>query len=161
MTDFRVDNVRQTPWACGHQGEVWYACVHADVHDEVVINAAKRIVDKAIPQKLSTFFGGHYYSFVTREYLLNLLLFHYAEHEVFPSGSVCIVDRWVWDGLTYKHLGKWFSSWAWRFDTSRKELKAPGYWVRIPSLQSVMAEPASGTAATAEQGLAQAGVWRK
>ena len=56
MFDFRVDGVRQTPWACGHNGAIWYACVHADVHDEAVINAAKRIVDKAIPQKLSTFF---------------------------------------------------------------------------------------------------------
>ncbi|MFM8344851.1 MAG: hypothetical protein ACKOB5_10150 [Betaproteobacteria bacterium] len=156
MTDFRVDNVRQTPWACGHQGEVWYACVHADVDDEAVIYAAKRIVDKALPQRLSTFFGGHYYSFVTREYLLNLLLFHYMEHEVFPTGWICIVDRWVWDGMTFKRLGKWFTSWGWRFDTSRKELKAPGFWIQIPSLQSAMAEPAP--AVTAEQTLAQSGI---
>jgi hypothetical protein len=58
MTDFRLSGVRQTPWACGPGGEIWYACVHADIDDEVVIETAKRLVDRAIPQKQPTFFGG-------------------------------------------------------------------------------------------------------
>ena len=139
--NFRVSGVRQTPWACGPGGEIWYACVHADIDDEVVIDTAKRLVDRAIPQKRSTFFGGHYYSFVTREYLLNLLLFHFQEHGLFPTGSVCIVNQWVWDGLLYKRQGKWFSGWSWRFVTKRRELKEPGYWVQIPSVLSVLTVP--------------------
>jgi hypothetical protein len=144
--DFRVPDVRQTPWSCGHNGATWYACVHADIDDEVVIETAKRLVDHALPQKLSTFFGGHYYSFVTREYLLNLLLFYYQEHGLFPVGSVCVVERWPWDGQIFKSNGKWFNSWAWRFSTTRAELKAPGYWVQIPPVSRViMKETTSDT----------------
>lgn len=102
--DFRIDGVRQTPWNCGHKGKAWYACIHANVDDEVVIETAKRLVDHAVPQKLSTFFGGHYYSFVTREYLLNLLLFHYQDFGMFPVGSICIVERWPWDGMVFKKM---------------------------------------------------------
>jgi hypothetical protein len=53
--DFRVDGVRQTPWSCGHNGEIWYACIHADADDEVVIETAKHLVDRALTQKLPTF----------------------------------------------------------------------------------------------------------
>lgn len=157
MRDFRLDGVRQTPWACGHNGAIWYACVHADIDDEVVIETAKRLVDKAIPQKLSTFFGGHYYSFVTREYLLNLLLFHYQEHEMFPVGSICIVERWCWDGLVFKRRGQWLNAWAWRFDTQRQEMKAPGFWVQIPTVQSVLCDPAQPNLPSPAQ--AQLGTW--
>lgn len=159
MFDFRLPDVRQTPWACGHNGSIWYACVHADIDDPVVIDTAKRLVDKAVPQKLSTFFGGHYYSFVTREYLLNLLLFHYQEHEMFPIGSICIVDRWVWDGMLFKRFGKWLNSWAWRFDTRRSELKPPGFWVQIPSVQSVLNEPTATNQTRPAQ--AQFGFWNQ
>lgn len=70
--DFRVPGNRQTTWACGPQGAIWYANLHADIEDQIVVENAKRIVDKALPQKQPTFFGGHYYSFfLTREYLLN------------------------------------------------------------------------------------------
>ena len=132
--DFRVPNTRQTPWACGHNGEVWYAVIHPDIEDETVIDCAKRIVDEALPQKLSTFFGGHYYSFVTREYLLNLLLFYYEEHGLFPTGAVCIVDRWVWEGSWCRRGGQWWQFWTWRWP-NRSELKAPGYWVQIPPVR--------------------------
>ena len=138
MLNLRKTGVRQTPWACGHKGAIWYANVHADVFQEETIENAKKIVDKALPQKLSTFFGGHYYSFITREYLFNLLLFHFEEHGSFPVGSICIVERWVWDGMLFRSHGKWLKSWAWRFGFKRDEVKAPGYWVRIPSLESML-----------------------
>jgi hypothetical protein len=138
--DFREPGNRQTPWACGPNGEIWYANIHANIEDEIVIDNAKRIVDRALPQKRSTFFGGHYYSFVTREYLLNLLLFYFQEHGLFPTGAVCIVNQWVWSGMRFKHQGKWLTSWVWRFSTRRSELKEPGFWVQIPSLVSVVAE---------------------
>ena len=130
---------QQTPWACGHKGSVWYADVHADIDDELVISNAKRIVDKVLPQRLSTFFGGHYYSFMTREYLLNLLLFFYQDHGLFPSGHVCIVDRWVWGGMRHRKQGKWLTNWAWRF-MGRADTTVPGYWIYIPSLLSVLSE---------------------
>ena len=138
MLNLRKSGVRQTPWPCGHKGAIWYANVHADVFQEETIENAKKIVDKALPQKLSTFFGGHYYSFITREYLFNLLLFHFEEHGSFPEGSICIVERWVWDGMQFRSQGKWLKSWAWRFGFNRDELKPPGYWVRIPSLESIL-----------------------
>jgi hypothetical protein len=138
VMDFRVPGNRQTPWACGPNGAIWYANLHTDIEDQIVIENAKRIVDKALPQKQSTFFGGHYYSFLTREYLLSLLLFHFQEHGLFPTGSVCIVDQWAWDSRPFRHKGKWFTSWTWRFGIRRSELKSPGYWVQIPSLLSVL-----------------------
>ena len=135
----------QTQWACGPGGEIWYANIHPDIYDELVIDTAKRIVDKAVPQKRSTFFGGHYYSFITREYLLNLLLFYYQKNGLFPTGSICIVNQWVWEGHLYKNKGVWSVGWFWRFVTKRDELRAPGYWVEIPSLVSVLSDGNSKT----------------
>ncbi len=48
--DFSVQDLRQTPWFCGHNGSTWYACVHADINDEVVIDTAKRLVDHSLLQ---------------------------------------------------------------------------------------------------------------
>ncbi len=49
--DLRVRGIgRQTPWACGPNGEIWYANVHAEVDDEIAVDNAKRIVDKAQPR---------------------------------------------------------------------------------------------------------------
>ena len=131
--NFKVQGARQTPWACGHKGEIWYATIHAEVFDEKVIEDAKLIVDSTMPQKLKTFFGGHYYSFVTREYLLNLLLFFHKEHGVFPTGHVCIVDRWAWDGQLFKRGSRWIESWAWRF-IPRSDFRSPGQWVKLKKL---------------------------
>lgn len=131
--DFRVPSVKQTPWACGHNGEVWSACVYSDIEDEAVVDRAKRLVDGALPQKLSTFFGGYHHSFLTREYLLNLLLFYYQEHGLFPKGAVCIVDKWVWEGSWVRRGGKWWQFWAWRWP-NRSELRAPGYWGHLQNL---------------------------
>ena len=144
--DLRVKGTgRQTPWACGHKGDIWYANVHAEIEDEIAIDSAKRIVDRVMPQKRSTFFGGHYYSFVTREYLLNLLLFYYKSNGLFPTGAVCIVDEWVWNGFFWKEQGKWWPvGWFWRFKTRRADLHKPGWWVQIPSLLSVLQEEEEG-----------------
>lgn len=122
----------QTPWPCGHGGKVWWANIHANVHDEAVIEQAKRLVDAALPQKLNTHFGGHYYSFVTREYLLNLILFYHQDHGRFPSGAVCVVEQWAWQGEAFKREGKWWFAWFWRFK-SRDTFKAPGFWVQLPT----------------------------
>ena len=55
---------------------------HADIQDEAVIEQAKKIVDRCSPQRYGPN-GTHAYSFLQREYLLNLLLFHYVDHGFF------------------------------------------------------------------------------
>lgn len=138
--DFKVRGARQTPWACGPGGALWHATIHADIVDEDIIEDAKQIVDAAVPQKPNNLFGSHYYSFVTREYLLNLLLFFHKRHGVFPTGQVCIVERWVWDGQLFKRANWWIESWAWRF-IPRSRLRAPGYWIEIPPLPATPQTP--------------------
>lgn len=123
-------------WACGHGGTVWYANLHVDFDDPVVIDQAKRIVDKAAPQKLNTFFGGHYYSFVTREYLLNLLLFHHKEHGHFPVGPVCVVSVKVFDGIRHPMWHRWLNWLDW-IRRSRKQPFDDPDWLYLPSLQGV------------------------
>ncbi len=129
----QVPEQRQTPWGCGHKGAIWYACVHPDIDDEIVIENAKRIVDKALPQRLSTFFGGHYYSFITREYLLNLLLFYYADHARFPVGPVCVISNSEWDGMFRSRKNRWINWMVWKYRV-RPENSADANWYYIPSL---------------------------
>lgn len=124
----------QTPWPCGHGGAVWWANVHTEERDEAVLQVAKWQVDQALPQKLNTYFGGHYYSFVTREYLLNLILFYREAHGQFPQGAVCIVERWAWQGEAFNRAGRWVVGWFWRF-MRREDFKSPGFWVHLPSVQ--------------------------
>ncbi len=143
MTNFRLSGVRQTPWACGPGGDNWYACVHAEIEDEVVIDTAKRLVDRATPQRLSTFHGGHYYSFVTREHLLNLLLYHYQSYGLFPTGSICVVEEWLWECQTVKTESGWSSWLSWKGKNNRSKPKPPAYWIQIPSVQSVLANPSN------------------
>ena len=130
---------RQTHWGNSHQifgGDPWYANISADIDDLEVIENAKRIVDACCPQKMSTFFGGHYYSFQTREYLLNLLLFYYADHNEFPVGNVCIVERWLWEIDFYRQVKGWVKSKIWRF-LPREETFQAGEWIRIPALSEL------------------------
>ena len=54
----KQDSRRQTPWACGRNGEIWYATLTPEVDNLTVIENAKRIVDVAMPQRLSTQYGG-------------------------------------------------------------------------------------------------------
>jgi hypothetical protein len=134
---FELCTERQTDWPCGPNGEIYCACIHSDVSDVAVIEVAKKIVDVAAPQKHSTAHGGHYYSFVTREYLFNLLLFHYQEHGFFPSGSICIVEKWLWEGHRVKQEKSWLTYWSWKGDRSRYASDPPAYWIRIPSVESL------------------------
>jgi hypothetical protein len=130
---------RQSHWGNSHQifgGDPWYANISADIDDLTVIENAKRIVDACCPQKMSTFFGGHYYSFQTREYLLNLLLFYYADHNEFPVGNVCIVERWLWEIDFYRQVKGWVKSKIWRF-LPREENFQAGEWIRIPALSEL------------------------
>lgn len=135
----RLEDRRQTQWGRSHLcygGDPWFANITADIDDLQVIEDAKRIVDACCPQRTSTFFGGHYYSFVTREYLLNLLLFHYCDHSEFPVGSICIVDKWVWRVDSYRQAKGWITSKFWRFLPREKSFQ-PGEWIRIPALSEL------------------------
>jgi hypothetical protein len=132
----KVNDRRQTPWGGMNTifgKQIWYANIPADIDDLEVIANAKKIIDACYPQKKSTFFGGHYYCFCTREYLLNLILFHYASHGHFPVGQVCIVDRWLWDVDAYRVATGWVKSKIWRW-IKRNETFKPGDWIKIPAL---------------------------
>lgn len=120
---------RQTAWHCGYQGTIWYANIDAPVDDNSVIEDAKLIVDAARPQKYGPY-GAHYYSFITREYLLNILLFHYSDHGVFPEGTLCIVDEWVWKNTTRVANSHWLS---WSSKKTGRHYERP-FWIKIPSL---------------------------
>jgi hypothetical protein len=102
-----------------------------------VIENAKRIVDEAMPQRLSTQYGGHYYSFVSREQLLNVLLFHYISNGFFPTGSICIVDKREWDSVTVKHLGRSFNWLIWK-PRNRPAEYLPVTWIKISPLAGVV-----------------------
>ena len=90
-----------------------------------------------MPQRLSTQHGGHYYSFVSREQLLNVLLFHYKSNGFFPTGSICIVDKREWDSVTVKHLGRSFNWLIWK-PRNRPAEYLPVTWIKIPSLADVV-----------------------
>lgn len=137
---FEHPGIRSTPWACGHAGTVWYANLHAEFDDPAAIEQAKRIVDEVVPQKLSTFHGTHCYSFVTREYLLNLLLFHHKDYGHFPVGPVCIVSREEMDGIHHPQRSRWRNWFSWMWSIREEEFEDPS-WVYIPSLSSLLNEP--------------------
>lgn len=127
---------RQTQWRGTNTffgTQVWYANILPNIDEAQVIDDAKTIVDASYPQQRSTFFGGHYYCFLTREYLLNLLLFYYEEHKCFPEGKICIVDKWLWSIEFFKTPDRWVSSRIWRF-LPRQESFSGGQWVNIPTL---------------------------
>lgn len=129
---------RQTQWGGSHSAtnsyESWYANICPEIDDLSVIDDAKTIVDACYPQTKSTYFGGHYYSFSTREYLLNLLLFYYADHKRFPVGQICIVDKWVWDVEAYRTVNRWVTATFWRFLPRQKFFRS-GHWINIPSIE--------------------------
>jgi hypothetical protein len=132
----KIKGRRQTEWGgikTFYGEQIWYANISPEIDDPDVIEDAKRIVDICYPQKKSTFFGGHYYCFCTREYLLNLILFHFADHGVFPEGHVCIVDQWLWRTDAYRLATGWVKGKFWRWH-KRSESFQPGEWVKIPPL---------------------------
>lgn len=121
----------QTAWKVGKA--TYYANIPEGIKDKKVITNAKSIVDFALPQRSGPF-GTNYYSFLTREYILNLILHFYNEYKRFPHGDICVVDHWWWET----------PSWATSQRTVRcfKSRKlgrnyAPGYWVHLPTLKEV------------------------
>ena len=117
----------QTEWKFGTW--TFYANIPEEIKDLKIVENAKSIVDFAIPQRFGPH-GTHYYSFVTREYVLNLILYFYKEHKRFPHGDICIVDRWYW---------KSFHSGGGRVFQSRKKGRnyTPGHWIHLPTLREV------------------------
>ena len=116
----------QTEWKFG----IWtfYANIPEEIKDLKIVENAKSIVDFAIPQRFGPH-GTHYYSFVTREYVLNLILYFYKEHKRFPHGNICIVDRWYW---------KSFYSGGRVFQGRKKGRNySAGDWIYLPTLREV------------------------
>ena len=120
-------NRNQTRWKFG-EDTYFYANIPEEIKDLKVINDAKSIVDYALPQKFGPW-GTEYYSHLTREYVLNLILYFYKEHKRFPHGDICIVDHWYWKS----------NCWGGRIFQSRKRARnyLPGYWVYLPTLREV------------------------
>ena len=116
----------QTEWKFGTW--TFYANIPEDIKDLKIVENAKSIVDFAIPQRFGPH-GTHYYSFVTREYVLNLILYFYKEHKRFPHGDICIVDRWYW---------KSFYSGGRVFQGRKKGRNySAGDWIYLPTLREV------------------------
>ena len=133
MSFFTPDIQRnQTAWGASPQGAKWLAYVDAPISDEVVIEQAKQIVDHCSPQRYGPH-GTHGYSFLKREYLLNLLLFHYADFGYFPSGHICITDQWLYGNAVSTSGASWFG-----FSPRAKGRNyEPGWWIKVPSLQEI------------------------
>lgn len=62
----------------------FYANNNSEVRDQVVIDQAVLIIDSILPQTFGRY-GGHYYCFIRRERLLNLILRHYKKANVLPD----------------------------------------------------------------------------
>ena len=133
MSFFTPDVQRtQTVWGASPQGLQWLANIDAPIHDESVIEQAKLIVDHCSPQRYGPY-GTHAYSFLKREYLLNLLLFHYVDHGFFPSGHICITDEWLYEAPIKTTGSTWFS-----FKSRKKGRNyQAGWWIKIPSLEEI------------------------
>ena len=133
MSFFTPDVQRtQTVWGASPQGLEWVANIDAPIHDESVIDQAKLIVDHCSPQRYGPY-GTHAYSFLKREYLLNLLLFHYVDHGFFPSGHICITDEWLYEAPIKTTGSTWFS-----FKSRKKGRNyQAGWWIKIPSLEEI------------------------
>ena len=116
----------QTQWKFGTW--TFYANIPEEIKDLKIVENAKSIVDFAIPQRFGPH-GTHYYSFVTREYVLNLILYFYKEHKRFPHGDLCIVDNWYW---------KSFYSGGRVFQSRKKGRNySAGDWIYLPTLREV------------------------
>lgn len=128
MSITKRDKTRnQTKW------KSFYANIPEGIHDKGVIEDAKSIVDYALPQRSGPA-GTHYYSFLTREYVLNLILFFYERFKRFPEGDICVVDQYYWRSPPY--LNKTGIN---TFFRERKKGRNydPGYWVKLPSIKEV------------------------
>ena len=121
----------QTIWKIGKWD--FYTNIPETITDLKVINEAKAIVDWAIPQAFGPH-GRHYYSFVTREYVLNLILNYYRIHGRFPQGDVYVADKWCWQHPVTKNYGASPFSfwWAGVFKIAKRPKEYPdGHWVSL------------------------------
>ena len=127
MSLFEPDaSQNQTEWKFGTW--TFYANIPKEIKDLKIVENAKSIVDFAIPQRFGPH-GTHVYSFVTREYVLNLILYFYKEHKRFPHGDICIVDHWYW---------KSFYSGGRVFQGRKKGRNySAGDWIYLPTLREV------------------------
>ena len=133
MTFFTKDPKRiQTTWGQIGDNKNFLAYIDADIQDEAVIEQAKKIVDRCSPQRYGPN-GTHAYSFLQREYLLNLILFHYVDHGFFPSGHICITDEWLYQSSIKTTGSRWFS---FKCRTKGRNYQA-GWWIKIPGLAEV------------------------
>ena len=134
MSFFTRNNARQqTQWGTTALGHTWLAYVDAPITDPIVIEEAKEIVDHCSPQRSGPN-SDHSYSFLKREYLLNLLLFHYADHGFFPVGHICITDDWLYgDPIRLEGGGSWF---VFKFRKAGRNYQS-GWWIRIPHLKGI------------------------
>ena len=116
----------QTSWKFGET--YFYANIPEEIKDLKVIEDAKSIVDYALPQRFGPW-GTEYYSHLSREYVLNLVLYFYKDQTRFPHGDICITDHWYWKT----------GSWGGRYFTDRKRGRnyIPGHWVHLPTIKEV------------------------
>ena len=112
-----------------------YAYIPESIQDSVVIEDAKSIVDFILPQKEGQFTSQ--YSFWTREYVLNLILFFYAEHQKFPEGDICIVRDYYWRSSPYLDEDDEYGRRIYLYEIRKGRNYDAGYWVKIPSLNQV------------------------
>jgi len=133
MTFYTKDTKRtQTTWGAHGLEKTWLAYIDADIQDAEVIEQAKTIVDHCSPQRYGPH-GTHAYSFLKREYLLNLILFHYVDHGSFPSGHICITDEWLYETPIKTTGSTWFS-----FRPRKKgRYYQAGWWIKIPGLAEI------------------------
>ena len=119
----------KTPWGNS------YAFIPESMQDSVVIEDAKSIVDFILPQKEGQFTSQ--YSFWTREYVLNLILFFYAEHQKFPKGDICIIRDYYWRSPPCLDGDDEYGRKIYLHEIRKGRNYDAGYWVKIPSLNQV------------------------
>ena len=133
MTFFTKDAKRtQTTWTLHGGNKNFLAYIDADIQDEKIIEQAKILVDHCSPQRYGPH-GAHGYSFLKREYVLNLLLFHYVNHGYFPLGHICITDDWLYSDPIKTYGSTWF---GFKTRTKGRHYHA-GWWIKIPHLDEL------------------------
>ena len=133
MSFFTKDPKRiQTTWGQIGGNKNFLAYIDANVQDKEVIEQAKLIVDHCSPQRYGPH-GTHAHSFLKREYVLNLLLFHYADHGFFPSGYICITDEWLYSRSIKTTGSSWF---CFNLRTKGRHYQA-GWWIKIPAIEEI------------------------
>lgn len=112
-----------------------YAYIPESIQDHDVIEDAKSIVDFILPQKEGQFTTQ--YSFWTREYVLNLILFFYADHKKFPEGDICIVRDYYWRNSPCLDKDDEYGRKIYLYEIRKGRNYDAGYWIKIPSLRQV------------------------